>query len=117
MAFYLLSAHRRGPFSWSAKTEGPSGQLACSKKPSLTRGPASELGKGYFFSGVAAVAAGALALPYLRRKRSTRPAVSISFCLPVKNGWQAEQISTLMSPRCVDRVVKVLPHAQCTRTS
>ena len=34
------------------------------------------------------------ALAYLRRKRSTRPAVSISFCLPVKNGWQAEQIST-----------------------
>jgi len=34
------------------------------------------------------------ALPYLRRKRSTRPAVSISFCLPVKNGWHAAQIST-----------------------
>ncbi len=30
----------------------------------------------------------------LRRKRSTRPAVSISFCLPVKKGWQAEQISS-----------------------
>jgi hypothetical protein len=24
---------------------------------------------------------------YFWRKRSTRPAVSISFCLPVKNGW------------------------------
>src|SRR5205814_126525 len=32
--------------------------------------------------------------PYLRWKRSTRPAVSTSFCLPVKNGWHAEQIST-----------------------
>jgi hypothetical protein len=28
---------------------------------------------------------------------SIRPAVSISFCLPVKKGWQAEQISTLIS--------------------
>jgi hypothetical protein len=26
-------------------------------------------------------------------KRSTRPSVSISFCRPVKNGWQLEQIS------------------------
>src|SRR5204862_322850 len=34
--------------------------------------------------------------PYLRWKRSTRPAVSTSFCLPVKNGWHAEQISTWM---------------------
>lgn len=30
---------------------------------------------------------------YFCRKRSTRPAVSTSFCLPVKNGWQFEQIS------------------------
>ena len=55
-------------------------------------------------------------LAYLRRKRSTRPAVSTSFCLPVKNGWHAEQISTLMSPLWVERVRKVLPQAQCTRT-
>jgi hypothetical protein len=33
-------------------------------------------------------------LPYFLWKRSTRPAVSTSFCLPVKNGWQFEQIST-----------------------
>ena len=26
-------------------------------------------------------------LSYFWRKRSTRPAVSISFCFPVKNGW------------------------------
>ena len=56
-------------------------------------------------------------LAYLRRKRSTRPAVSISFCLPVKNGWQFEQISTQMSPLWVDRVTKALPQAQWTRTS
>ena len=56
-------------------------------------------------------------LAYLRRKRSTRPAVSNSFCLPVKNGWQFEQISTPMSPLWVDRVVNALPQAQWTRTS
>ena len=33
-------------------------------------------------------------LAYFRRNRSTRPAVSTSRCLPVKNGWQTEQIST-----------------------
>ena len=38
-------------------------------------------------------------------------AVSSNFCLPVKNGWQFEQISTWMSPLWVDRVVKLLPHA------
>src|SRR5258708_28959206 len=37
-------------------------------------------------------AAGTLA--YFFWKRSTRPAVSTSFCLPVKKGWQLEQIST-----------------------
>ena len=45
---------------------------------------------------LAAVALPASEAAYLRRKRSTRPAVSTSFCLPVKNGWQAEQISTWM---------------------
>src|SRR5208283_2255640 len=56
-------------------------------------------------------------LAYFRRKRSTRPAVSTSFCFPVKKGWQLEQISTLMSPLWVERVIKVLPQAQCTRVS
>src|ERR1017187_6008902 len=73
----------------------------------------------YFFA-VSAFAASALAaslLAYLRRKRSTRPAVSMSFCLPVKNGWQAEQISTPMSPLWVERVINAFPQAQCTRIS
>jgi hypothetical protein len=35
----------------------------------------------------------AVCLPYFWRKRSTRPAVSTSFCLPVKKGWQAAQMS------------------------
>ena len=40
-------------------------------------------------------------------------AVQMSFCLPVKNGWHAEQISTRMFSR-VDLVSKVLPHWQTT---
>jgi hypothetical protein len=39
-----------------------------------------------------------------------RPAVSTSFCFPVKKGWQAEQISTLMS-LTVDRVSITFPQA------
>src|SRR5262249_41801018 len=50
-------------------------------------------------------------LPYLRLKRSTRPAVSTSFCLPVKKGWHAEQISTWMLS-FVERVSTTLPQAQ-----
>src|SRR5512138_998729 len=46
---------------------------------------------------------------------SMRPAVSISFCLPVKYGWQAEQMSTRISG-FVDRVSNLFPHAQVTRT-
>src|SRR5262249_49592581 len=66
------------------------------------------VGHGINSNKKASAAAEALAKPtsyffapafsYLRRKRSTRPAVSTSFCLPVKNGWQLEQISTLISP-------------------
>jgi hypothetical protein len=40
-----------------------------------------------------AVAKAQACFPYLVRNRSTRPAVSISFCLPVKNGWQTLQMS------------------------
>src|SRR5260370_31234503 len=81
-------------------------------KPPSRRRPAKT--RGYF---LAASALPASDFAYLRRKRSTRPAVSTSFCLPVKNGWQFEQISRLMAPLWVDRVVNAFPHAQCTRTS
>jgi hypothetical protein len=50
---------------------------------------------------------------YFWRKRSTRPAVSTSFCFPVKNGWQLEQISRWSSPT-VERVCQVLPQAHFT---
>ena len=49
-------------------------------------------------------------------KRSTRPVESRIFCVPVKNGWQAEQISVLIGPGIVERVSKLLPHAQLTVT-
>src|SRR6476469_2728122 len=51
--------------------------------------------------------------PNFLLNRSTRPAVSTNFCLPVKNGWHAEQMSTLILASVL-RVVNVLPHAQCT---
>ncbi len=35
--------------------------------------------------------------PYFFMKRSTLPALSTSFCFPVKKGWHAEQISSLYS--------------------
>jgi hypothetical protein len=37
----------------------------------------------------------------------------MSFCLPVKNGWQLEQISSLISD-FVDFVCQVAPQAQWT---
>jgi hypothetical protein len=52
-------------------------------------------------------------VPYFCRKRSMRPAVSISFCLPVKNGWQFEQMSVWISAT-VERVWNVLPQAHFT---
>lgn len=54
---------------------------------------------------------------YFFSNRSMRPAVSISFWRPVKNGWQDEQISTRMSPLCVERVLKVWEQAQVTLIS
>ena len=50
--------------------------------------------------------------PNFLLNRSTRPAVSTNFCLPVKNGWHALQISTVIFG-IVLRVVNVLPQAQC----
>src|SRR5437868_10750921 len=47
---------------------------------------------------------------------STRPVVSTNFILPVKNGWHAEQISTLMF-FLVLRVVNLLPQPQVTVVS
>src|SRR6267378_988262 len=72
-----------------------------------------------YFLADSAFAAPALAAAsaYFLVKRSTRPAVSMSFCLPVKKGWQFEQISTFsLSPLMVERVVKLWPQAQCTVT-
>ena len=42
-------------------------------------------------------------LAYFLRKRSIRPAVSTKRCLPVKKGWQLEQISTCTFSPLVDR--------------
>jgi hypothetical protein len=49
--------------------------------------------------------------PNFLLKRSTRPAVSTNFCLPVKNGWHWLQISTLIFGSVL-RVTNELPQAQ-----
>src|SRR5579871_779716 len=53
---------------------------------------------------------------YLRWNFSTRPVVSTYFILPVKNGWQAEQISTVMF-FLVLRVTNLLPQPHVTVAS
>src|ERR1051325_3643633 len=53
---------------------------------------------------------------YLRWNFSTRPVVSTNFILPVKNGWQAEQISTVIFCRVL-RVTNLLPQPQVTVVS
>src|SRR6266850_4775475 len=73
--------------------------------------------RAYFLAALVFVASTlAAASAYFLVKRSTRPAVSISFCLPVKKGWHLEQISRRSSLR-VERVVNFSPHAQLTVTS
>ena len=49
--------------------------------------PRSGPGDGAPGPGPAPRAAATLLAPYFFWKRSMRPAVSTSFCLPVKNGW------------------------------
>ena len=75
-----------------------------------------EMKKSKIYLGVSASAVSAcLRLPqlYLRWNFSTRPVVSTYFILPVKNGWHAEQISTLIC-FLVLRVVNLFPHPQVT---
>src|SRR6266403_775230 len=72
----------------------------------------------YLGVSTAAASPAFLRLPqlYLRWNFSTRPVVSTNFILPVKNGWQAEQISTVMF-FLVLRVVNLLPQPQVTVAS
>ena len=54
----------------------------------------SDLGVGFFSAAALAFFGGAFgAFAYFFWNRSMRPWVSISFCLPVKKGWQFEQMS------------------------
>lgn len=69
--------------------------------------PQKAAARCYAFFGAPRPAAAA----YFFWKRSTRPWVSTNLYLPVKNGWQLEQISTENEPRVL-RVVTTLPQAQ-----
>ena len=57
---------------------------------------AAALGAASFLAGFSA---GAGVFAYFLRNRSMRPCVSISFCLPVKNGWQLLQMSSIAGRR------------------
>src|SRR3974390_2064973 len=84
-----------------------------------TRRPNRGMGPSYLeASDSAAVSPCFLRLSqlYLRWNFSTRPVVSTYFILPVKKGWQAEQISTVIF-FLVLRVLKVLPQPQVTVVS
>ena len=71
---------------------------------------------GFFFAFSACLRLSLVCAPNFLVKRSTRPSVSMSFCRPVKNGWQFEQISRCSS-YLVDRVFHVAPHSQRASTS
>jgi len=82
------------------------------------RSPALNSSNAYFFPAGAAAAGPEVfwklyVPPNFLLNRSNRPAVSTNFCLPVKNGWQALQISTVILADVL-RVVNALPQAQCT---
>jgi hypothetical protein len=70
--------------------------------------------RGWTGAGASFFCAGCTFL-YFAVKRSTRPAGSTIFCLPVKNGWQFEQISTVMPGR-VERVSMTFPQAHVIAT-
>lgn len=87
------------------------------QRAGLRLAPRARSGSDYFF---APAVAGAVAVfwklyvpPNFLLNRSTRPAVSTNFCLPVKKGWHWLQMSTLIFGSVL-RVVNVLPQAQWT---
>src|SRR5262249_4419052 len=83
-------------------------------RPAIRNGEA----ESYWGASVLAPSASFLRLSqlYLRWNFSTRPVVSTYFILPVKKGWQAEQISTVMFLRVL-RVTNLLPQPQVTVVS
>lgn len=68
------------------------------------------------FFGVLIVAFALAAFALRALNFSTLPAVSISFSLPVKNGWHLLQISTEISG-LVEPTINLLPQAQRTFVS
>src|SRR5215472_7591393 len=91
----------------------------CAKLVRRNRQTVDQKSKTYWgASSLAASAPGFLRLSqlYLRWNFSTRPVVSTYFILPVKKGWQAEQISTVMFLRVL-RVTNLLPQPQVTVVS
>src|SRR5712691_642263 len=82
-----LRGHGRSSFYTLARSHayGPSLSRSSNRIQEILEGSPA---RNYFLA--------AFAFAYFFWKRSTRPAVSTSFCFPVKNGWQFEQISTFI---------------------
>ena len=74
-------------------------------KPRLLATPWPLPAAGCFLAFAAALRLSDVCAPNRFVNRSTRPSVSISFCRPVKNGWQLLQISRCSSG-LVERVVQ-----------
>src|SRR5207249_10759657 len=79
----------------------------------LTMRADKEKRRYFFFFLEAAAAWAAWVLTMRCWNLSTRPAVSTNFCWPVKKGWQALQIPTIITG-LVERVLITLPQAQRT---
>src|SRR5438045_1357081 len=115
----LASAFTKRAFAWSTSTMQPAHP---SPRPRRSGGE-ERAGRTYRAPSPACSPACSAAAPwrrlpqlYLRWNFSTRPVVSTYFILPVKNGWHAEQISTVMF-FLVLRVVNRLPQPQVTVAS
>jgi hypothetical protein len=115
----ILELFNPGIVHYLIATENDVVEVMSNEDPAIERldrfDPLSTSTRRYFAARRSAFSARCRA--YFFSKRSTRPAVSINFCLPVKNGWQLEQISTRMSPLWVERVLNVCPQAQITFSS
>lgn len=94
---------------WRMRGPGLTGQTGKGERDHGSQAVEGLFSPAFFLSP----ADGVLNLAYFLLKRSTLPAESTSFCLPVKKGWHLEHISTCISLR-VEPVSNSLPQAHRT---
>src|SRR5262245_4710469 len=101
---------------WTSTFADYERNMVFSRKETPIRRNGGRTGRSYLEVSAASPCFLRLSQLYLRWNFSTRPVVSTYFILPVKNGWQAEQISTVMF-FLVLRVTNLLPQPQVTVAS